>query len=487
MAARIRPTLALLLLASLTSLWWGPPGWAASAQTDEARQLTLPEAIRLAWEQGPTLAAERRALAEAELAWRQAGVPYRTQAGLTSGYTVREGQEGAWTVSLTLDQSLALQPLLGGTAPETIRQAEQALREAERSLAEARQDVAQSVLDGYLKLLEARAAVARSTEALRQAEAVLAQTELRASQGAASQADLLEARAEALAARQNLAQAQLDATRAQTALNRQLGLPLRAELELAGLDLAGLEPAASLASALPSVERLIAHALEHRADLLTAREALQQAQITWTELKRPFEPTLALNGGYRGQDGSVEVTLPLDTWELSLSGQARLYRSGPVSGPNQPNQFTGWSAGISVGLPLLDGGSRQIALEQHRLTLERLESQLAELEATVAEEVRQAHEAYLLALEALPARELQLEAARIRLEAERIRFDAGVITPRQLAEAQAAYQAALSGATTARYDLLRAAAALQRAAGLPVVDEQGRVLGWESFVSQEEE
>src|SRR5690606_26646902 len=56
-APRIRPALALLPLASPTSLWWGPPGWAAPAQTDEARQLTLPEAIRLAWEQGPTLAA----------------------------------------------------------------------------------------------------------------------------------------------------------------------------------------------------------------------------------------------------------------------------------------------------------------------------------------------------------------------------------------------------------------------------------------------
>src|SRR5690606_40080954 len=98
----------------------------------------------------------------------------------------------------------------------------------------------------------------------------------------------------------------------------------------------------------------------------------------------PCEPSWELWGRYTARDGSVEVTLPLDTWELSLSGQARLYRSGPVLGPNEPNQFTGWSAGISVGLPLLDGGSRQIALEQHRLTLERLESQLAELETTVA-------------------------------------------------------------------------------------------------------
>lgn len=498
MAARAGRTLVMLILAALLL---AAPGWETAAQGEAGRSLSLQEAIRLAWDQGPELEAERRALAEAELNARQTGVPYRPQAGLNAGYTLREGQDGAWTVSLSVDQTLALKPLLGGAAPEQMRQAQRALRQAERALDEARQDVARSVMEAYLDLLEARAAVERRAEALEQAEAVLEQTELRAGLEAASEADLLEARADALSARQALAQAELDATRAQTALNRHLGLPLRTELHPAILEspsaqgdlpadgshrageAEGLQDAA-----IPSLEGLLAHALEHRVDLLQAREAVAEARLALDELKRPYEPSLSLTAGYTGDDGSVGVELPLDSWEMKLSGQARLYRSGTGAGPGEEQpRFKGWSAGLSLGLPFLDGGSRKTTLEQHELDLEALESQLEDLEATVAEEVRQAHEAYLLAQEALPVRQLQLEAARIRLEGERIRFEAGVITPRQLAEAQAAYQSALASATSARFAVLRAAASLQRAAGLPVADQEGLWMGLDSVLPQEEE
>ena len=473
------------------------PGREALAQNEGGRSLTLQEAIRLAWEQGPDMEAARRALAEAQLNARQAGVPYRPQAGLNAGYTVVEDGDGTLTVSLSVEQSLALKPLLGGTSPEKVRQAERALREAERSLHETRQDVARSVLEAYLELLEARAAVDRRADALDQAEAVLTQTEIRASLGAASEADLLEARADALAARQALAQAELDAYRAQTALNRRLGLPLRTELQLAPVDMAGEPPENLLAggtgesASVLSLERLVAYALERRADVARAREALEEARIVLDELKRPFEPSLSLTAGYSGSDGSASVTLPLDTWEMKLEGQARLYRSETERGEGPGNLLqqqgrTGWSAGLSVALPILDGGSRKTSLEQQELQIAKLESQLAELEANVAEEIRQAHEAYRLAQEALPVRQLQLEAARIRLEAERIRFDSGAITPRQLAEAQAAYDSALASATSAQFDVLRAAASLLRAAGLPVADQEGLWIGVGSALPEEE-
>ena len=500
MAARAGRTLAILIAAALLL---AAPGWGAPAHAEEGRSLTLQEAIRLAWEQGPDMQAARRALTEAELNARQAGVPYRPQAGLNAGYTVVEDRDGTFTVSLSVEQGLALKPLLGGSAPEKVRQAERALREAERALSETRQDVARSVLEAYLELLEARAAVDRRAEALEQAEAVLAQTEIRAGLGAASEADLLEARADALAARQALAQAELDAYRAQAALNRRLGLPLRTELQLAPVDVDS-EPAKSMpagdgtvgvtaeASAIPSVEQLVAYALEHRADLLRAREAVEDARVALDELKRPYEPSLSVTAGYTGSDGSASVTLPLDTWEMKISGQARLYRSEPGNGavPGnqlQPGSTRGWSAGLSVALPFLDGGSRQASLEQQELQVAELERQLADLEATVTEEIRQAHQAYLLAQEALPVRRLQLEAARIRLEGERIRFEAGAITPRQLAEAQAAYDASLTSATSAQFDVLRAAASLLRAAGLPVADQEGLWIGVGSVLPQEEE
>lgn len=454
---------------------------APAARAEAPNVLGLADAIRIAWEQGPDMEEERRALADAELQARRAGVPYRPEAGLSAGYDVREGADGEVSVILSLGQSFALKPLLGGAAPAEVRKAQAALEQARRRLETARQETARSVLNAYLDLLEARETVARREAAVQTASALLEQTELRARQQAASEADLYQARADLLAARQSLAQAQLEATRSETALNRLLGLPLRAPLELTGIGVPGVQP-----STLPGLDTLTAHALAYRLDLVEAREALAEALASLDELKRPFEPTLSLTAGYAGEDASLQATLPLDTWEMKVTGQADIYGSdGAGTGVGSP--LTGWSAGVGISLPLLDGGGRRAAREAQALQVKRLQARLEELEASAAEEVRQALESYTLALEALPVRDLQLEAAQLRLEAEERRFEAGAITPRELADARSAYETALAGQISARFQVLRAAAELQRAAALPVTGPDGAWLTFEEALPQEED
>lgn len=455
---------------------------APAARAEAPNVLGLADAIRIAWEQGPDMEEERRALADAELQARRAGVPYRPEAGLSAGYDVREGADGEVSVILSLGQSFALKPLLGGAAPAEVRKAQAALEQARRRLETARQETARSVLNAYLDLLEARETVARREAAVQTASALLEQTELRARQQAASEADLYQARADLLAARQSLAQAQLEATRSETALNRLLGLPLRAPLELTGIGVPGVQP-----STLPGLDTLTAHALAYRLDLVEAREALAEALASLDELKRPFEPTLSLTAGYAGEDASLQATLPLDTWEVKLTGQAAIYGPDGVEAGSGSRPPAGWSAGLGLSLPLLDGGELRAAREAQALQVKRLQARLEELEASAAEEVRQALESYTLALEALPVRDLQLEAAQLRLEAEERRFEAGAITPRELADARSAYETALAGQISARFQVLRAAAELQRAAALPVTGPDGAWLTFEEALPQEED
>ncbi|WP_144440503.1 TolC family protein [Limnochorda pilosa] len=479
-----------------------------AVRAEAPRRLTLPEAIRIAWEQGPDLEEQRRAVAEAELQARQAGAPYLPQAGLGAGYSVSEDAgEGTVTVRLSLDQSFALKPLLGGALPANVRQAQLALEQARRRLEEGRQDVAGSVLGAYLDLVGARSAVEGQRITVEQAETLLAQTEDRARQQAATEADLYDARASALSARQKLAEAEFNALKAQTQLNQLLGLPLRTPLEVSEVhDMTSIEPITpgeagsapraagnqgqppgDAPAAAPSVDALIAHALSHRLELAEAREDLAEARTALGELKRPFEPTLSLTATYAGEDGSVQATLPTDTWQVEVSGQARLYTSDENPGSLQLGLGTGWSAGAELSLPLLDGGGRRTARETQAIQVERLEAKVQDLEASVAEEVRQAHEAYLLAQEAVPVRELQLEAARMRLEAEQKRFAAGAITPRDLADAQDDYDAALADHASARLQVLRSAADLQRAAALPVARPDGGWISLEEAAPPEED
>ena len=125
----------------------------------------------------------------------------------------------------------------------------------------------------------------------------------------------------------------------------------------------------------------------------------------------------------------------------------------------------GYSLGLVLSLPLLDGGQRQAETAQARAQEERAQAEAHDLELRVANEVQQAWldvqtaaENYRTAQTALIAAQAAYEVTALRVQNQK------AILVEQL-DAQAALTQARGNVTQALYDHALAVARLQRAAG----------------------
>ena len=138
---------------------------------------------------------------------------------------------------------------------------------------------------------------------------------------------------------------------------------------------------------------------------------------------------------------------------------------GLTSHPNGTRE--GYSVGLVISLPLLDGGQRQAETAQARAQEERAQAEARDLELRVANEVQQswldvqtAAENYRTAQTALVAAQSAYEVTALRVQNQK-----GILV--EQLDALAALTQARSNVAQALYDHSLAAARLQRAVGRP--------------------
>lgn len=396
----------------------------ASAFSGGGGGFTLPDSLR--FEPDPTLPLEQR------VAYLEDRTPLAGLGGLGALFgDLPFGQENAYAATFSASQLL----YSGGRTGAALHIARDYRDAARLGLQEETAEIELQVRSAYYRALLARQLEGIAGAGLEQAEAFLRQEQLRLSAGRASELDVLRAEVARDNLRPQAVQARNAAELATLDLKRLVDLPLQQPVrlttplappsaeELARVDLA---PAVSVAqrAALAAAERQV-----------SIRE--QQVRIA----RGAFLPSVSLNMNYGRQ------LFPSSTFALNEDWR------------------TDWTAGLSVNVPIFNGGQRVAELATARVERERAELQLSQLREAVQLQAEQARGERERARSAIAARERTVAAAQRVYDLTTLRYRQGLATQLEVSQSRLELLQARSNLAQAIADFYIADAGLVRATG----------------------
>ena len=415
-----RSALKLLVLPLLAALFWALPAWSGDPET----LLTLERCLEIALENNPDLAAEEASLRIAEAVVDERTAPLRPSLSLSS--TTRQGEgKGSTSAGLTVNQLLSD----GGRSRLALASAQLGRDETKETLIRRRQELVYDVKASYYDLLRARwdLTAAEETQDLygRQLDQARAAYDVG-----------LVPRSDVTAAQVDLGRARLDRTKASSALARS-----RSALERTlGADLGEGFSVAEVGSRTTSsvdADRAMERALALRPDLRARERALSRARLDLAYAAKGLNAQFSTFGGYDWSDGD--------------DGQ--------------------WQAGVSLAIPLVDGGLVAAKTAQARGALDRAQALETSLRQTVIFEVRQALLALDEARESLVTTELNLVQARENVDLAQGRYAVGVGSSLEVSQAAEAFSRSRRDHNDALYGHHLALASLEKATASPITEE----------------
>ncbi len=329
-------------------------------------ELHSAEAVRIAFQHSPGLAAARQLREEARGAVVGSYSAALPRLNLNAGYTrldeVQEIDLGFETFeSGDLDNyNLGLevtQPIYRAAAPVARRGAQLFSFLSEESFREAEENTIFQVSAAYYHALLAEKLVQVEEAALESAEAQLEAARERRREGVAREYDVLRARVELSNIEAELIERKNEKETAYTDLLTVMGVSQKSEVELTGeLETAEHET--------PSYEEAVRVAFRHRPDIFQSAIEVDMAEEELQEVRTRYYPTLDF---FFQQD-----------WN---SGGSQI-------GGGQSDDA--WRTGLRLNWSLFDGLAREGDMIQKQAQLERRRIMLDDLEQRVAREVKDA-------------------------------------------------------------------------------------------------
>ena len=406
---RIALTLMILLALSLCGGVW--------AQDDIPRPMTLEDALWLALERNPSVAAAaselraRRANLDAQKGHRlptlSADWDWRTQQALTQPIMTGTGRTTSKDLSLTLNQTFYESGL-----SESIGAAYQQVQASEASLENARRQLLKQVAATYHTILAGQELAQVADDAVSAAERHLELVNAKIEVGTTAEVDRLAIESE-------LADAHYESVQTVNAVWQAIA-QLQALLALPPTTVPMLGGAAKIDYSRDKLESWIDEALAQRPDIVA-----QQHQIRAAEL-------------------NVEQTKIAAGLSLSVAGQASYGRYTDTSGES-------WSVGAGASFPLHNRAA-QAEVNQARANLQATYQRLSELKLTITQEVAQAWYALGNASERIAAAEASVAAAAANLDSTREQYAAGVADIIKVTDAELNWRRARGQLVQARYD-----------------------------------
>jgi outer membrane protein len=175
----------------------------------------------------------------------------------------------------------------------------------------------------------------------------------------------------------------------------------------------------------------------------------------------------------KGRDlSALQIDLYRKPWMPTVAGFVQYQASVQGGfGAKDAATFNDWYtipsalAGISISLPLYDGGGSKAKKERAILSVQTLESQKALLENAILFEVENARRQYLNAQERVRNQQKNLDLSQRIFDTTQTKFKAGVGSSFEVSQAQTGLYSAQQGLMQAQYDLLIAQTAIKRALG----------------------
>lgn len=330
---------------------------------------------------------------------------------------------------ITISQFIDITGIL--RTAQQIGDLEQALNRLE--ILRLRQETALTVKNGYYNVLRTAAFVRVNEAAVAQSTEQLRVTTAQRDAGVASDFDVLRAQTQRDNNRQALIQSRNQLLIAQNGFANTVGVDPSTPVDLA--DIPEIPPLPVLDEA-----TLLAQAFDRRPEYYQADTNILKSVKNTRLARRNLEPFLnaSVNGAYN-----------LTT---------------PIFGTNKD---TG-SFGLTLSIPLYDGGATREAVKAARADERSSLIQKDQFVRGIKAEVQQAIIAVRDAFDRQSTNAQTVTQAREALRLANVRFQAGVGTQLEINDAQTALTQAETNQVNARYDYLGAIARLNRAIGEPV-------------------
>jgi outer membrane protein len=478
------------------------PG-ALSAQATPPQTLSIEQAVQLARENNPAFLQQENDIDVARSSVRAAVGDLLPSANLSNGYGYTAGGERrAGSVVLAQqpayysgDYSLGLNYQLSGStllAPSVQRSQKRA---TERRVAGSGANLDAQVSQQYLTVLQNREQVAQAEKELARLQEYVKLAQAKLDVGTGIPLDVRRAEVQSGTAEVALIRARNDAATAAIMLGQLVGIPLDPEIQLTS-QFAIFEPKWTAAE-------LVSGALQSNPTLLAAEASESAAHTQVKSARTQYLPSLGFNVGWRGSVYQAGDINPLVESSLQQTGQAfqscqqgnalaellgqpardcsGLDVSNPAVAAQIRNQLkeqnSGFpfgytrqpmSAGITISLPIFQGFSRQLQVDQAKAAAadarHQVRAEELRLQQEVSAGVRNLQTAYQSAL--LNDRVRQNAEEELRLAQERFRF--GAANSIEVTDAQTNLSTAERDQINAIYDFHKSLAALEALVGRPL-------------------
>jgi outer membrane protein TolC len=318
-----------------------------------------------------------------------------------------------------------------------------------------------STEDAYWDLVAARAAHDVSLEALKLAQDLYEQNKRKVEVGALAPIDVTQAEAGVAAREEDVIVAEMNVRNAEDNLRRYLAIPSDDPTWFAVL-----EPTdkASYQERIVDYEEAIAVALERRPEVINARRALRDSELSERVARNGARHSLTLDASFTPADSETDLstqTIPPPPAVPDLPSTS----SSAADGQN-------WSVGMTYGYTI--GNKRAKAnYAISRIDREKSEVGLSNVEQDIRVDVRAAARAVTSGAKRVAAARANTGLQRKTVEAEQKKYDNGMSTSfevlrilNDLSDAQLAEIRAVLDYTKALADLERAKGTLLEARGL---------------------
>ena len=352
------------------------------------------------------------------------------------------------------------QTLYDGAAFAAIEGAETLKEVNESTLTREQQVVVDQVRTAFYQALLAKERARVAEQSVERTRETVEEVTQRVTRGVAPEFEQLSSEVELANLETELVQARNRAGRALDDLKLTLGFPVEQPIELRGALEA--EDPAQLAGV--SADEAVAEALEQRADVTRARQAirLRRVQQDITESQRWPRLSAVANFDYTGRvpDDRSFVFSPDPTDPFTFKSDSRGFFADPY-----------WNPAVSVGLQLqwtlFDGFQRRARIEQDQVAIRRAKLQYEQLRQEVRLEVQSALRDLEAARQRIQAQAQNVDRAELNYEYANKRVAAGASTQLELREASEQLDQSRLNYLQAIYDYLVARSGYETAVGAP--------------------
>jgi len=410
--------------------------------THAETRLTLHDCIEKALKNQPAMRAAKASVDAGQGRETQATSPYLPQVTASTGYSETHQVGGALgdTISKSYSTTLSANQMLYdfGRTGNTLDAARFNTRSAELDTDRVKQDVILNVKQAYFALLQAKKLVIVSQKTLEQAGSHLKQAEAFFRAGSKPKFDVTRAEVEVNSARLSLINANSSVRIRTIALYNAMGIDPGGEIDI--------DDILSAPAAVPPFEEAKTESLKNRPDMRKAESDIEAARARIRAEESNYLPNLSANGSYSWANGTQQMG---NFNGVSLSGDIK----------------NSWNAGITLSIPLFEGGLTKGKVSEARANMHVLEAQRDTLRQSILIEISQSYADMESAKVRIDVMESSLQKARENLAIAQGRYEAGVGPYIEVTDAQVSSVNAETDHVQALYDFQLAAARVLKAMG----------------------